>query len=167
MIRSILYATDLGLYAPYVLQHALALAQAFRAPLNVVHAVEPISLLAESVLKSYLDHDTLEEIRSKGLSTVMSSIERRVLETFREELDETGEDVTLIRAVRVLQGDPPQVILAEAKRLAVDLLVIGSHSQTLRMEVPMGRTAQRLLQLAEIPVYLVPILQPHEQGAAE
>jgi hypothetical protein len=25
MIRSILYATDLGLYAPYVLQHALAL----------------------------------------------------------------------------------------------------------------------------------------------
>ena len=26
MIRSILYATDLGLYAPYVLQHALTLA---------------------------------------------------------------------------------------------------------------------------------------------
>ena len=29
MIRSMLYATDLGLYAPYVMQHALALARTF------------------------------------------------------------------------------------------------------------------------------------------
>ncbi|CAD5108770.1 universal stress protein [Zestomonas carbonaria] len=164
MIRSILYATDLGLYAPYVLQHALALARAFRAELHVIHAVEPISLLAESVLKSYLDRDTLDEIRSKGLSTVMSSIEQRVLDAFRDELDDTCDDMAMIRAVRVLQGDPPQVILDEAKRLAVDLLVIGSHSQGMELEVPMGRTAQRLLQLAEVPVYLVPMLQHRERG---
>ncbi|MGH8436364.1 MAG: universal stress protein, partial [Pseudomonas sp.] len=36
MVHSILYATDLGLYAPYVLQHALALARAFQAELYVV-----------------------------------------------------------------------------------------------------------------------------------
>ncbi|MCY1286976.1 Universal stress protein family protein [compost metagenome] len=164
MICSILYATDLGLYATYVLQHALALSQAFRAELHVIHAVEPMSLLAESVLKSYLDQDTLEEIRSKGLNTVMSSIEKRVLEAFRDELDDTCEDMALIRAVRVVQGDPPQVILDEAKRLDVDLVVIGSHSHGLEMEVPMGRTALRLLQLAEVPVYLVPMLQHRERG---
>ena len=55
MIRSILYATDLGLYAPYVLQHALALTRAFNASLYVVHAVEPMGLFAESVLQTYLD----------------------------------------------------------------------------------------------------------------
>ncbi|MBM7059398.1 universal stress protein [Pseudomonas sp. UL073] len=158
MIRSILYATDLGLYATYVLQHALFLARAFRAELHVIHAVEPMSLFAESVLKSYVDQDTLEEIRNKGLSTVMTSIERRVLDAFRDELD-GADDLALVRAVRVVQGDPPQVILEETKRLAVDLLVVGSHSHGVELEVPMGRTALRLLQLAEVPVYLVPMLQ--------
>ena len=54
MIRSMLYATDLGLYAPFVMQHALALARTFNADLYVVHAVEPMGLFAESVLQSYL-----------------------------------------------------------------------------------------------------------------
>ena len=44
MIRSMLYATDLGLYAPYVMQHALALARTFKADLYVIHVVEPIGL---------------------------------------------------------------------------------------------------------------------------
>ena len=79
MIRSILYATDLGLYAPYVLQHALSLARAYGAQLYVIHAVEPLGLFAESVLQTYLDDDTLKELRAKGLGTVMSSIEQRVL----------------------------------------------------------------------------------------
>ena len=83
MIRSMLYATDLGLYAPLVLQHALALARTFKADLHVVHAVEPMGLFAESVLQSYLDERALNEFHSEGLSTVMASIEQRVLDSFR------------------------------------------------------------------------------------
>ena len=74
MIHSILYATDLGLYASYVLQHALALSRSFRADLYVVHAVEPMGLFAESVLQTYLDEGTLGELRRNGLGTVMSSM---------------------------------------------------------------------------------------------
>ena len=84
MIRSMLYATDLGLYAPYVMQHALALARTFKADLDVIHVVEPIGLFAESVLQSYLDETALSEWQSKGLSTVMATIEQRVLDSFRE-----------------------------------------------------------------------------------
>ncbi|WP_373388302.1 universal stress protein [Pseudomonas alcaligenes] len=159
MLRSILYATDLGLYAPYVLQHALALARAFRAELHVVHAVEPLGLFAESVLQTYLDEKTLQELRSKGLTTVMGSIEQRVLEGFRDEMGEAQQDMQIIRSVRVGQGDPPQVILDEARKLGVDLLVVGSHSHGAHHDIPLGRTAARLLQLSETPVYLVPMLQ--------
>ena len=84
MIRSILYATDLGLYASYVLQHALAMRRSFKADLYVVHAVEPMGLFAESVLQTYLDEDTLGELRRNGLNTVMASIEQRVLDGFRD-----------------------------------------------------------------------------------
>jgi nucleotide-binding universal stress UspA family protein len=159
MIRSILYATDLGLYAPYVLQHALALCRAFNAGLYVVHAVEPMGLFAESVLQTYVDQERLEELRRTGLTTVMSSIEGRVLEGFRDELGEDNQDLELIRAVRVLQGDPPQVILEEMQALGVDLLVVGSHSHGGELDIPLGRTAARLVQLSDVPVYLVPMLQ--------
>jgi nucleotide-binding universal stress UspA family protein len=159
MLRSILYATDLGLYAPYVLQHALALAKAFQSDLYVVHAVEPMGLFAESVLQTYLDEKTLQELRSNGLSTVMASIEQRVLEGFRDEMGEAQQDMQIVRSVRVVQGDPAQVILDEARKLGVDLLVVGSHSHGAAHDVPLGRTAARLLQLSETPVYLVPMLQ--------
>lgn len=165
MIRSMLYATDLGLYAPLVMQHALALARTFNADLYVVHAVEPMGLFAESVLQSYLDEQALNEFHSQGLSTVIASIEQRVLDSFREELgDEGAQDLERIQAVRVLQGDPSQVILDQAQQLSVDLLIVGSHSHGAGADTPLGRTAARVLQLSRVPVYLVPLVERRRQG---
>ncbi|WOE77879.1 universal stress protein [Pseudomonas protegens] len=164
MIRSMLYATDLGLYAPFVMQHALELARTFNADLHVVHAVEPMGLFAESVLQSYLDEQSLNEFHRQGLSTVMANIEQRVLDSFREELGEGLQDLTLIQSVRVLQGDPSQVILDQAAKLSVDLLIVGSHSHGGGAQTPLGRTAARVLQLAKVPVYLVPLVQRRRQG---
>lgn len=69
------------------------------------------------------------------------------------------QDAALVKSVRVVQGDPPQMILDEAEKLAVDLIVAGSHSHGTQLDTPLGRTAARLVQLAEVPVYLVPMLQ--------
>ncbi len=159
MIRSMLYATDLGLYAPYVMQHALTLARTFKAELSVIHVVEPMGLFAESVLQSYLDEKALNEWQSWGLSTVMATIEQRVLDSFREELGEGAQDLQLIHSVRVIQGDPGDVILDQLRKLSADLLILGSHSHATPAATPLGRTAARVLQLSPVPVYLVPSLQ--------
>lgn len=159
MIRSMLYATDLGLYAPYVLQHALELARTFNAELYVIHVVEPMGLFAESVLQSYLGEDALKDLHSQGLITVMERIEQRVLDGYREELGEGNQDLELIRTVQVIQGDPSNVILEQAQKLGVDLLVVGSHSHGAEGDTPLGRTAAKVLQLSEVPVYMVPMLQ--------
>ncbi|CAM3692701.1 UspA domain protein [Pseudomonas reidholzensis] len=158
MIRSMLYATDLGVYAPFVMQHALALARTFNAELYVIHAVEPMGQFAESLLQSYLDEQTLDKLHSQGVNTVMANIEQKVLESFRDELGEEA-DLAVIRAVRVRQGDPAQVILEQAQRLSVDLLIFGSHTHGAGVDVPIGRTAVRLLQLSPVPVYMVPLAQ--------
>jgi hypothetical protein len=60
----------------------------------------------------------LNEFHSQGLNTVIANIEQRVLDSFREELGEGEQDLELIRAVRVLQGDPSQVILDQAQKLS-------------------------------------------------
>lgn len=158
MIRSILYATDLGLFAPYVLQHALALARTHGADLHVLHVVEPLGVFAESVLQAYLDAATLEALHAGGLDSVMANIERQVFDGFCDELRENSDEVTPIRGVRVLLGDPPLVILQQAEELAVELIVLGSHSQSLPAgSAGVGRTCQRLLQQVRVPVYLVPL----------
>ncbi|USW94531.1 universal stress protein [Pseudomonas proteolytica] len=159
MIRSMLYASDLGVYAPYVMQHALAMARAFKADLYVIHVVEPIGLFAESVLQTYLDEQALSEWQSQGLNSVMANIEQRVLDSFREELQDGEQDLQAIRSVRVIQGDPAQVILDQVQKLSVDLLIVGSHSQGAGISTPLGRTAARVLQLSQVPVYLVPMLK--------
>ncbi len=164
MIRSMLYATDLGLYAPFVMQHALSLARTFEADLHVVHAVEPMGLFAESVLQSYLDEQALNEFHRQGLNTVMANIEQRVFDSFAEELGEGQQDLALIQSVRVFQGDPSQVILEQAQKLSVDLLIVGSHSHGAGAEAPLGRTAARVLQLSPVPVYLVPLSQRRRHG---
>jgi len=164
MIRSMLYATDLGLYAPYVLQHALALARTFNAELYVIHVVEPMGLFAESVLQSYLEEDVLKTLHSEGVNNVIESIESRVLDGFRDELGVGNADLELIRTVRVVQGDPSNVILDQAQKLAVDLVVVGSHSHGTQGDTPIGRTAARVLQLSEVPVYMVPMIQNRAGG---
>lgn len=161
MIRTMLYATDLGLHSPYVLQHALALARTFNAELHVIHVVEPMGLFAESVLQIYLEEEVLTELHSEGVNTVIEGIELRVLAGFRDELGEDNPDMGLIRCVRVVQGDPSSVIIEQAHRLKVDLLVVGSHSGIIEGATPIGRTAARVLQLSQVPVYMVPMLQSH------
>jgi nucleotide-binding universal stress UspA family protein len=103
-------------------------------------------------------------MRTKGLSTVMASIERRVREGFNDEMGEAPYDMQLIKAVRVLQDDSPLVILADTQKVCADLLVIGSHSHGTAWDTPLGHTAQRLVQLSESPVYLVPMLRHRGLG---
>ena len=159
MIRSILFANDLGIYAPLVMQHALGLARTFRADLYVVHAVEPMGLFAESVLQSYLDEEAFSALHQQGMSTMLSNIELRVFESLREELAGWEQELALIRSVKVIQGEPSQVILEQSQKLSVDLLILGSHAQPAGGESHLGRTAARVIELAQIPVYLVPLLQ--------
>ncbi|WP_434681186.1 universal stress protein [Pseudomonas sp. R1-18] len=164
MIRSMLYATDLGLYEPYVTQHALALARTFSAELYVIHVVEPMGLFAESVLQSYLGEDAWHDLHSRGVGAFMDGIEQRMLDGFREELGEGNKDLSFIRTVRVVQGEPSSVILEQARELAVDLLVVGSHTHQAKEGESIGRTAARVLQLSEVPVYMVPMMQNRGRG---
>jgi nucleotide-binding universal stress UspA family protein len=123
-----------------------------------------MGLFAESALQTYLNEGRLKERRSSGVSTVMASIQQRILEGLRDEIGEFIEDLERVNAVRVTKGNTPMVILDEAQQLGVVLLVLGSHSHVTDMAVALGRTASRLVQLSEMPQYLLPVLQHRGRG---
>lgn len=75
-----------------------------------------------------------------------------MLDSFREELGGGRTGSGLIRAVRVLQGDPSQVILDQAQKLSVDLLILGSHSHGAGAEARRWVGPRRAsLQLSRVP----------------
>ena len=58
-------------------------------------------------------------------------------------------------AAHVLVGPPAETIVAHAKRMRADLLLIGHRGASAAANAVMGSVAAKLLQLSPIPVLLV------------
>ncbi len=156
MINNILYATDLGLYAPYLLQHVILLASRHGAKVHAVHAIEPLGVFAESILATYMPPEQVKSLRNKGYKDVMSTIREQVSSSFQDELTECSCDVGLIDDVQVLRGKPADIILESAAHCKADLIVLGSNSQP--TEAPsLGSVTMHVLTRSAVPVYMVPM----------
>jgi len=157
MINRILYATDLGLYGPYLLEHVMALASAHKARVQAVHAVEPIGIFAESILSAYMSPPEAQQLRHQGMGEVMCKIRDHVRMAFEDEFLESQFDRSLLEGIEVVNGKPAQVILDASHQFKCDLIVLGSSSQP--GERVLGSVASRVLSEATVPVFLVPMIK--------
>lgn len=159
MIRNILFPTDLGIYSSYVLQHVSELAEKFDAAITVVHAVEPLGVFADAVLETYVPKDMQLELRQFGMDEVMETIRKQVLDAFKEDFIDSNIDASRIKDVRVIRGQPSDVILDVVKNSQFDLVVMGSHSQRYDWNPTLGSVVSKVLQVSEVPVFMVPLSQ--------
>ncbi len=161
MIQTILYATDLGWFSPHIMQHVVTLAEKFDAKVVVVHAIEPFGLLGSgsAVVKSFIAEDLLDDEDSR-LERMKSEIKNRVVDSYAEEymLGEAG--LATIKDVIIEQGHPADVILNEAINQCADMIVMGRHGQHAIDPNLLGSVTSKVLQLAKIPVYMVPVMKP-------
>lgn len=158
MINNILYATDLGLYGPYLLQHVMSLASKHNAKVHTVHAIEPVGVFAESILSTYMPEAEVKNLRRNGFSQVMDKIRQQVENAFEDEFVESDCDVQLINRIQVVGGKPAEVILEMAQQCNADLIVLGSSSQPSE-KTQLGSVASRVLSESAIPVFLVPMVK--------
>ena len=69
MVKRILYATDLGLYGPYIMKQVAILAQSTGASVDILHVIEPMGVFAESIINTYMPEKEqvyLQELRRFG-----------------------------------------------------------------------------------------------------
>lgn len=166
MLKTILYATDLGLYGPFLLEHVCELARRHGAQVHVVHAIEPIGLFADAILKTYIPDTIKSELQQGGIESVRDAIRLQVKHAFEDDFIDFEGDRGWIADVHVVDGSPAEVILKQAERLGVDLIVLGTHGGSANPTTALGSVANKVLQLARVPVYLVPtsttrMLQAH------
>lgn len=158
MIKNILYATDLGLYAPYLLQHVMLLASRLEAQVHAVHAVEPMGVFAESILNTYMSSNEIADLKHRGFNKVMQKIREQVENAFADEFNECSCNLELINGIQVINGKPADVIIETAQRCHADLIVIGANSQPTDSPV-LGSVASHVLSRSSVPVFLVPMIK--------
>lgn len=164
MLNTILYATDLGLYGPFLLEHVCELAKRHGAQVHVVHAIEPIGLFADAILKTYVPDTVKSELQHGGIESVKDAIRLQVKHAFEDDFIDFEGNRDWIADVHVVDGAPADVILKEAERLGVDLIVLGTHGGVSSHATALGSVANKVLQLARVPVYLVPTSSSRAQS---
>ncbi len=156
-IKRILYATDLDSGAPHVFRYALMLAQQQHAEITILHAQEPLSPFAQSLVELHIAHDQSEMMHQEAREKTRLMIETRLNELCESEQcqDEDGRD--LIADINVVEGQPAEKIIDKATEIDADLIVIGSHRHSALGEALIGSTTNRVLHRSETPVLVVRI----------
>ena len=160
MIRKILFATDLGAFTPHALVHVESLALQYNAKVSLVHVVPPISEFTSAIVKSYcsdaVKHELLESRNIKGL---LESVRDEVFDLIASNALVEDNLLNRLQDIVIVPGKPANVILFEAERLNADLIVIGNHGPDAIDGKILGSVASKVLQLAKVPVYMVPMME--------
>jgi|GEM_PF-442162 nucleotide-binding universal stress UspA family protein len=161
MIKTILFATDLGAFTSHSLLHVEALAKQFNAQVSIVHAVPPIGEFAAAVVRSHCSDQVKKEVlQTPHINGLLDAMREQIFEVLAHEpIGDLGL-LNFVKDIVVSPGQPAAVILQEAERLCADLIVVGSHSAEALDGRLLGSVAAKVLQLARVPVLLVPMMKP-------
>ena len=162
-INRILYATDLGPGSAHVFRYALSLARRYQAKVSILHVVEPLSPFAQHLIELHLSHQESETHHSDVCNHLLQNLKDR-LHAFCEKETCVAEE-GLVDLIQVLEGQPAELITNEASRLNSDMIVMGTHHHSVIGEALLGTTAQKVLHGCSLPVLLIRVPEPLENGS--
>ena len=149
MFRQVLVAVDGSATANRGLKAAIGLATDLHATLGIVHVIDGLAGVSYVGDMGYVPADfvdkMLDDLRKSG-----TRILARAQATAR---DSGVESKTVLAETR--GGTVADTILAEARKLRADVIVLGTHGRRGLRRVLMGSDAEAVLREARIPVLLV------------
>ena len=136
--RSLLLATDGSEYSFYAGERAVHLAASLGSKLYILHVVDHGRAFHEGVHYG----DAVRELASDGREAI-----GRISTLAREE-DVAHEEL-------LVEGRPAEVIVAKARELGADYVVMGVEGKTRVGNALLGSVSQEVLRHADRPVLLV------------
>jgi universal stress protein A len=135
---NILLALDLRVtHDVYTIQRAVALAKESNATLNIIHVMEPIYTYGTS------KNETILEIEKN-----IANDARRVFEDLISGYNLSSDQLILET------GSPKLVIVERAKKLNIDLIIVGSHTVS-KFDRLLGSTANGVINHAHCDVLAI------------
>ena len=139
--RRILVPTDFSDGSYVALAHALRLARLHRAEVALVHVVEAHAETGLGI-----------EVIGWGENAPHRVDEARA--ALRELIDDVGVPEVPVEYYALI-GLPAPGVLGTAERLGADLVVMGTHGRTGVRRLLMGSVAEKVVQFAPCPVFVV------------
>ncbi|MEH6823559.1 MAG: universal stress protein [Motiliproteus sp.] len=156
-INCILYASDFGPDSRKGFRMAVTLADSNDAKLIFMHAIEPLGHTAEMMISGCMTDEQLQVMQSNGMETIRAEINERI-EKFRVEELSAGFRLSQGRPqCRIEEGKPVEQILAVAKEIDADMIVMGSRTHSALSQMVVGSTAHKVLFRTDRPVLIVPM----------
>lgn len=150
MYRRILVGHDGSALAAQAARHALALAGAVGAALEVVHVSPPFQVPPEASGSPF-------EAAMRAHAAQSRKVARDALEPVARAARAAG---VACRTHHVGGLPAAAQLVAAARRLRCDLIVVGSHGRDRIARVLLGSVASRVLELADRPVLVIRATPP-------
>lgn len=139
----ILIAVDLSDSTNKVVNAAKKLALACGATLWVLHVAEPDP--------DFVGWEAGPQSERDFIASQFHAAHRQT-QAIADDMRSTGLDATAF----LIQGPIIETILAEAKKLGADLIVLGSHGRGMMFQLLIGSVSEGVLHNADCPVLIVP-----------
>ncbi|OZH53304.1 universal stress protein [Hydrocoleum sp. CS-953] len=142
-MKNIVVAIDFSQITPTIISQAETLAQAFKSKLWLIHITEPEPDFVGFKTGPQPKRDHWAEQFRK---------EHKQIQDLAEELRQKGLDTVAL----LTQGSTVETILAEAKKLTADLIIVGSHGRSGIDKLFMGSVSEGILKYSPYPVLVIP-----------
>jgi nucleotide-binding universal stress UspA family protein len=141
-IKRVVVGVDFSEGGDAAMEQAFSLAAVFKAPLDLVHVVEPGVLAAPAALgaMALVDGPALFEQIDEALTARA----------------EKAASAGLVCQTNSLQGVPARELVRHAQKVGADLIVVGTHGRTGIQHVVLGSVAERVVQHSTCPVLVIP-----------
>jgi nucleotide-binding universal stress UspA family protein len=150
-VKRILIPTDFSDTSSEALSTAIAFARAFAAKIDLIHVfVEPTYVLPPPVEMATFPFD-MGELLAKF---------RACLDGERQRIAAADIPVEAL----MISGRAAPEIVAHAKKIAADLIVMGTHGRSGFQHALLGSVAERVVHHARCPVLVVPTPRPDARG---
>ncbi|OFY24921.1 MAG: hypothetical protein A2W98_03845 [Bacteroidetes bacterium GWF2_33_38] len=151
-LKKVLIALDYNPTAQKVAESGFSLAKSLGAEVFLLHIVtqpiyysdqtfSPILGFSDYLLTDLLQFETDEDLKKAS---------QHFLDKTKKHLGD-NEIQTIVK-----EGNIAETILKTAKKLKIDIIVIGSHSQRWLENIIMGSETEDVLRLTTIPLFIIP-----------
>ena len=143
-MKNILLAIDLNGSEKLLLERAYEWAKAFEANIWMLHVVAPEpEFVGFGVGPQYIRDTRAEELRK----------EHRMLDEYAKVFSEKGIEAEGL----LIRGATTEMIIKEAKKLNIDLIITGHHDHGIFYKMFFGSVATSLVRKAKVPLLLIPL----------
>jgi len=139
----LLVAVDLSEFTEKIIKTAEGIAKSLQAEVWLVHIADPEP--------EFVGLDAGPQSVRDDIAKVFHN-EHRQIQQLADRLREAGINTTAL----LLQGATAEKILDEAAKLAVDIIVVGSHGRGAMLQMLVGSVSEGVLRKSTCPVLVVP-----------